>query len=923
METLVGREREREDLEGALARRDVRWITGVAGIGKTSLVESATQGLERLDLVGLWMEERKDGVSYLVELLGGRPRNHGNAAVGHWLYDRLPRLDGISVLIWDDFHRVDRGFANLFLQVLRKVRLPYAVFLVSREYWPVAGLFSNRIRHLALTQLSDVEAERFCREHGRTASEVPVSIRGFPLLMKIYLEEGATSLSAWAEGTLEGLAPAEGKLLERLCLARTPVQEAWALEGSRPGDLESLSRHGLWMSGGRCLKPVLDEVLDRRLEPRRREDLERDLLRHLLGVPELGGLDLNRAVDLCGKLGEPSAVLTLLERYAETALSDVHLTILQPRIDQLLVDDRLPPRLRLISFRSMTHSYEIETMLHTHDRLIASSVPEEALLARLSFLKAASKSGLRRLPEPFERYWEELMAEETLPGQVRLHLILLRAYLETNNASPESGWAERLLRHLLGTGASPELVEGYRRLFRTGDLFWELRLDEAIRSLESSTGIFRKVGEEMLVELNHRYLVILYYFTHRDRDLAAAMRTLESCSMNHNHRYEYFTLLSDIFETKLDWQRGDFDTLERKCCDVPDRPYANPHPLLPGPHVRDYFPFLFAVCRDRTLGVPPPPGHVAVFSEILERLRFVATLGLGAAVLGQNLLLHDAAAQIAPLVAGLETRHPVERIHARALARFAEIRSAPAAEGDTSALVEILEETCRNPERLTAPYYALLATRLVLLRRVRAGPLAEFLDGSTAFDAMEGFPRWILQICREALPSPEGSPFVREAADIPPAVREIVERQIWRGATSPDHRDPIRKYEDRNVAALKTLIDENWYRSLRFAETAEEIGVSASHLSRRFRQAYGISPKQYQQRKRIEQAKRMMLETDWDLTSIAYECGYFDSAQFSRIFKAATGRTPSRFRRMQTSGSSERARQAAPAGAGRMRKNTA
>ena len=98
--------------------------------------------------------------------------------------------------------------------------------------------------------------------------------------------------------------------------------------------------------------------------------------------------------------------------------------------------------------------------------------------------------------------------------------------------------------------------------------------------------------------------------------------------------------------------------------------------------------------------------------------------------------------------------------------------------------------------------------------------------------------------------------------------------------------------------ALRDWIDENWFTSTPLRDYAEQQPKSLKTIARRFTRAYGVSPKQYQLNKRLGEAKALLRESTWSLTDIAYECGFYDSAQFSRIFKSVCSITPSTYRTM-------------------------
>ena len=81
-------------------------------------------------------------------------------------------------------------------------------------------------------------------------------------------------------------------------------------------------------------------------------------------------------------------------------------------------------------------------------------------------------------------------------------------------------------------------------------------------------------------------------------------------------------------------------------------------------------------------------------------------------------------------------------------------------------------------------------------------------------------------------------------------------------------------------------------------ELADYCHTSVRQLQRKFQEAVGASPKLFARTLRFEQAqRRLMFEPDADLTSLAYDCGYFDQAHFIKDFKDFTGKTPSEYAR--------------------------
>ena len=96
-------------------------------------------------------------------------------------------------------------------------------------------------------------------------------------------------------------------------------------------------------------------------------------------------------------------------------------------------------------------------------------------------------------------------------------------------------------------------------------------------------------------------------------------------------------------------------------------------------------------------------------------------------------------------------------------------------------------------------------------------------------------------------------------------------------------------------------IDEHLGAKLTVKEIAAAIRLSKSHFTRTFKSTLGISPMVYIAARRVERAKRMMIDSAESLTDIALNCGFADQSHLNRQFRRALGMTPGRWRRSSTS----------------------
>ena len=74
---------------------------------------------------------------------------------------------------------------------------------------------------------------------------------------------------------------------------------------------------------------------------------------------------------------------------------------------------------------------------------------------------------------------------------------------------------------------------------------------------------------------------------------------------------------------------------------------------------------------------------------------------------------------------------------------------------------------------------------------------------------------------------------------------------------------------------------------------ASRYGITSRYLQKLFLQYTGLTPKLYSKINRFQNSLRLVTKKDTSLTSIAYDCGYFDQSHFIREFKSFTGLTPS------------------------------
>ncbi|WP_068182278.1 helix-turn-helix transcriptional regulator [Mycobacterium sp. UM_CSW] len=104
----------------------------------------------------------------------------------------------------------------------------------------------------------------------------------------------------------------------------------------------------------------------------------------------------------------------------------------------------------------------------------------------------------------------------------------------------------------------------------------------------------------------------------------------------------------------------------------------------------------------------------------------------------------------------------------------------------------------------------------------------------------------------------------------------------------------------RDLALLRRVrdrIDRDYAQPLDVEALARGVHMSAGHLSREFRRAYGESPYSYLMTRRIERAMALLRRGDLSVTEVCFAVGCSSLGTFSTRFTELVGMPPSVFRR--------------------------
>ena len=101
------------------------------------------------------------------------------------------------------------------------------------------------------------------------------------------------------------------------------------------------------------------------------------------------------------------------------------------------------------------------------------------------------------------------------------------------------------------------------------------------------------------------------------------------------------------------------------------------------------------------------------------------------------------------------------------------------------------------------------------------------------------------------------------------------------------------------INSILSRITDNLTEPLSAAELAQDLGMTESRFSRFFRRATGNTFTDFVNHVRINRACQFLMESDRQITSIAYDVGFNNIANFNRRFLDIKGMTPREFRRQE------------------------
>lgn len=107
---------------------------------------------------------------------------------------------------------------------------------------------------------------------------------------------------------------------------------------------------------------------------------------------------------------------------------------------------------------------------------------------------------------------------------------------------------------------------------------------------------------------------------------------------------------------------------------------------------------------------------------------------------------------------------------------------------------------------------------------------------------------------------------------------------------------PINKYNS-NIKKATEFISNNYTNHITLEDVANHVNLSPAYLSSLFKETLGVTYKDYLNTIRINESKRLLLNSTYSIIDIAISTGFENQSYFSKVFRKMTGMSPSQYRK--------------------------
>jgi AraC-like DNA-binding protein len=102
--------------------------------------------------------------------------------------------------------------------------------------------------------------------------------------------------------------------------------------------------------------------------------------------------------------------------------------------------------------------------------------------------------------------------------------------------------------------------------------------------------------------------------------------------------------------------------------------------------------------------------------------------------------------------------------------------------------------------------------------------------------------------------------------------------------------------EPEQITRARKFIEDQHREKLTLSLVARQAGMSTFHFCKKFKQATGVHFTHYVSCVRVEEAKKLFLNSNYRVCEVAYGVGFQSLTHFNRAFRTIAGESPRQYR---------------------------
>lgn len=141
-------------------------------------------------------------------------------------------------------------------------------------------------------------------------------------------------------------------------------------------------------------------------------------------------------------------------------------------------------------------------------------------------------------------------------------------------------------------------------------------------------------------------------------------------------------------------------------------------------------------------------------------------------------------------------------------------------------------------------------------------------------------------------------PFNRQELQIRLAKLWELRQQLQKKYGALENLPPVKNLDDEFIAQVRQTVEDNIDdEDFGIEELSRAVGMSRSQLHRKLKALTGLSTSHFVRSIRVHRAKTLLINTDLNISQVAYEVGFRDPKYFNRSFNEVFGHSPKEVRK--------------------------